>query len=64
MVENKIRNCKVLVNLAKDPISSHFSGYECIGIYRKELFYRYHCIITLVASRVQVIMEKTVLVQL
>jgi len=29
MVENKIKNYKVLANLAKDPISSHFSGNEC-----------------------------------
>jgi len=35
----------VLANLAKDPISSHFSDNECI--YRKELFHRYHCIIAL-----------------
>jgi len=35
----------VLVNLAKNPISSYFSGIECI--YRKELVHRYHCIITL-----------------
>jgi len=26
MADNKIRNYKVLVNLAKDPISSHFSS--------------------------------------
>src|SRR6218665_1830838 len=30
MVENEIRNYKVLVNLANDPISSHFSGRVCI----------------------------------
>src|SRR6218665_3380224 len=29
--------------LQKDPISSHFSGNECV--YRKELFLRYHCIV-------------------
>jgi len=45
MVENKIRNYEVLVNLAKDPISFHFSGNECV--YRNELFHMYHCIITL-----------------
>jgi len=39
-VEKKIRNYKMLVNLAKDPISSHFSGNECI--FRKELFHMYH----------------------
>jgi len=31
----------VLVNLAKDPISSNFSGNECM-FYRKELFHRCH----------------------
>ena len=45
MVENKIRNYKVLVNLAKDLISSHFSDNECT--YRKEHFHSYHCKITL-----------------
>ena len=45
MVENKIRNYEVLVNLAKDAISFHFSGNECV--YRKELFHMYHCIIKL-----------------
>jgi len=33
----------VLVNLAKDPISSNFSGNECI-LYRKELFHRCQCV--------------------
>jgi len=30
MVENEIMNYKVLVDLAKDSVSSHFSGNECI----------------------------------
>src|SRR6218665_2765720 len=32
MEEHKMNNHKVLVNLAKDPSSSHFSGNECIYI--------------------------------
>jgi len=32
MVENKIRNYKVLVHLAKDPISSQFSGNSCFTV--------------------------------
>jgi len=51
MVENKIRNYKVLGNLAKDPISSHFSGNECV--YRKELIHRYHCILVYNHTRSQ-----------
>jgi len=34
-----MRNYKVLVNLAEDSISSHFSSNECIHVCRKELFH-------------------------
>ena len=65
----------MLVSLAKDPIGSQFSGRPNECLYRKELFHRYRCIITLdhklvtllIANRqyvVQIIMEKTDLVQL
>jgi len=56
-------NYKVLVNLAKDPIISHFSGNECCKcIHRKELFHigLYQCItlgdklvILLIANRLR-----------
>jgi len=42
MEEHKMNNHKVLVNVAKDPSSSHFSGNECI-IYRKDPFHKHHC---------------------
>jgi len=48
MVEHKIRNYKVLVNFAKDPSSSHFSGRpnECIGLYTEKTCacHRHNCI--------------------
>jgi len=40
-----MKNYKVLVNIAKDPGSSHFLGNECIlHIYSRGPFHRHHCI--------------------
>src|SRR6218665_216047 len=41
MVENKMRNYKVLASIANDPISSHFSGNK--NYYPKALFQRQLC---------------------